>query len=162
MATKCFFVKPVDNEAGNTDHWIRPDTGEKFSVKSHWDLPVGAMFYATWMEEVADRCGPDGKSIMVITPGGGWMIDGRASNCDSPCKHCGVPYKDHKNEISGQSLPAANSCDQYEDSRPHKCWVRHGQLPLITVDKDGITCGAGSGSILIGEYHGFLKNGELT
>jgi hypothetical protein len=40
--------------------------------------------------------------------------------------------------------------------------VRHGEAPNITVDKNGVTCGAGAGSIQCGSYHGFLRNGELV
>lgn len=76
--------------------------------------------------------GPDGMSLVVICPGGkAWHIDSRASNCDMP------------------------------DDNVHRCWVRHGVPPLITVDKNGVTCGAGAGSILQPNYHGFLTNGEF-
>jgi lambda family phage portal protein len=55
----------------------------------------------------------------VRTPGGTWDIDGRASNCTRP------------------------------DDDTHRCWVRHGdpRTGVVHVDKDGDTCGAGSGSI---------------
>jgi hypothetical protein len=57
-----------------------------------------------------------------------------------------------------------SNCTDREDALKggHKCWVRHGDAPLITVDKNGKTCGAGGGSILSGSYHGFLRNGELV
>lgn len=46
----------------------------------------------------------------------------------------------------------------------HKCWVRHGdpRASNVTVDKNGDTCSAGAGSILAGDYHGFLQAGVLT
>jgi len=131
MGVKCYIVEPAKEE-GKTDHWVRKDTGEILNVSSHWDLPVGAMFYATWLEGVEGMCGSDGKSIAVVTPGGVWFIDSRASNCALP------------------------------DDNTHKCWCRHGEMPGLTVDKNGNTCAAGSGSIIIGEYHGYLINGELT
>jgi hypothetical protein len=40
--------------------------------------------------------------------------------------------------------------------------VRHGEPPQITVDKRGLTCHAGAGSIALGSYHGFLHNGVFT
>jgi hypothetical protein len=40
--------------------------------------------------------------------------------------------------------------------------VKHGTAPNLHVDKAGLTCQAGAGSILCGNYHGFLHNGELT
>jgi hypothetical protein len=77
--------------------------------------------------------GPDGRCLMVILPNGHeWMIDGRASNCTKP------------------------------DDWQHRCWVRHGDPPHLTVDKNGVTCQAGAGSILAGDYHGFLRNGRLV
>ena len=75
----------------------------------------------------------DGPHLVVILPNGQpWNIDSRASNCT-------LPY-------------------DYE----HRCWVRHGEPPNITVDKNGLTCAAGAGSIMAGDYHGFLQNGALT
>jgi hypothetical protein len=75
--------------------------------------------------------GSDGISLMVKTPGGEWCVDARCSNCTLP------------------------------DDNEHKCWVRHGSPPDITVDKNGKTCSAGAGSIAQPRYHGFLRNGYL-
>lgn len=81
------------------------------------------------------RKGPDGHTLIVKTPGGLWSVDGRASNCTRPT------------------------------DTEHYCWVRHGTPPMITVDKNGNTCGCGC-SIGQGQnysaYHGFLRNGELV
>lgn len=98
------------------------------------DAPVGAIWENTWYEERAFEqwCGPDGKSFTCRTPAGDWCIDSRASNCDK------------------------------KDDNVHKCWCRHGEAPNLTVNKVGNTCNAGAGSIAIGNYHGFLRNGELT
>lgn len=101
---------------------------------------VGAMWYADYyMHEGTNFCkGPDGHCLVVRTPGGDWIVDSRASNCTLP------------------------------DDDVHKCWVRSGEPPNITVGKAGFTCSAGAGSIAIGTqgtpnyYHGFLQNGELT
>lgn len=96
------------------------------------DAPEGAMYDAEWLPE-AFGVGEDGRRLHVVCPGGfTWHIDGRASNCTLP------------------------------DDKVHKCWVRHGVVPNITVDKDGVTCSAGGGSIIAGKYHGFLRNGEFT
>lgn len=97
------------------------------------NAPAGAMWNADWMETIQDEpLGPDGKYLVVRTHGGDWEIDGRARNCTRP------------------------------DDNVHKCWVRHGVPPNITVNKNGNTCNAGAGSIIVGGYHGFLRNGELT
>lgn len=75
----------------------------------------------------------DGRHLMATCPNGDvWDIDGRASNCTMP------------------------------EERTHRCWVRHGEPPDITVDKNGHTCSAGAGSIATGDYHGFLQNGSFT
>lgn len=81
-----------------------------------------------------DNC--EGRHLFVIVPEGHWWnIDGRASNCTM------------------------------KDDRTHRCWVRHGdptRPETLHVDKNGDTCSAGAGSILAGDYHGFLHNGQLV
>lgn len=82
--------------------------------------------------------GYDGRSVHVKLPSGNyWCIDGRCSNCTRP------------------------------DDKEHRCWIRHGEPPELTVDKNcepgQTTCSAGAGSIDDnGRYHGFLRNGYLT
>lgn len=138
-----------------TDEWQfnpnqlyhRADTGEKFTLRR---APIGAIWESPWMARYHGYCGPDGRSLHARCPGGDdWGIDSRASNCDSPCTHCGTAYHAHKGDL-GHS---------YEDARPHKCWVRHGEPPELTVDKAGVTCGAGAGSIQTSNWHGFLRSG---
>lgn len=89
---------------------------------------------AMWYADWYTRRGPDGHHLIVKTPGGCWHVDGRANNCTRL------------------------------DDDEHYCWVRHGQPPKITVDKNGNTCGCGC-SIGQGagyrDYHGFLRDGEL-
>ena len=75
----------------------------------------------------------DGLHLLAVLPDGSmWDVDGRASNCAMP----------HDNL--------------------HRCWVRHGEPPTITVDKAGRTCAAGAGSVAVGTYHGFLRDGCFT
>lgn len=96
-------------------------------------FPVGAIFDADWYHDCSELCGPDGKCMCVQVPGGHlWMIDSRAGNCTMP------------------------------DDTKHKCWVRHGEAPNLTVDKNGLTCQAGAGSIQTENWHGFLTNGILS
>ena len=101
----------------------------------------GDMFWAPWYHEPEwkhfyckwDNCNDQLGHLIVILPNGDkWDTDGRASNCTMP------------------------------EDRLHRCWVKHGEPPNVTVDKNGNTCQAGAGSILSGDYHGFLHNGELT
>lgn len=87
---------------------------------------------AMWYADWMRGIGPDGRYLMARVPGGSdWAIDGRASNCDMP------------------------------DDNEHRCWVRHGEPPNITVDKNGNTCHAGGGSIQTSNWHGHLVNGEF-
>ena len=101
----------------------------------------GDIFWAPWKHDPKwqkfycpwDDCNdPRGHLICVLPNGFEWDIDSRANNCTMP------------------------------NDKTHRCWVRHGEPPNIHVDKNGHTCQAGAGSILSGNYHGFLHNGELT
>lgn len=85
--------------------------------------------------------GVDGRCLVVVLPNGHeWMIDGPASNCT----------------MKGE--------------KTHRCWIRHGTPPKLTVDKNAgtsdasapTTCAAGAGSIQGGDYHGFLQGGVFT
>jgi hypothetical protein len=94
----------------------------------------GRMFYISFS---GGHCGthepPCSRHLAVVLPNGYlWDIDGRASNCTM------------------------------KDDKQHRCWVRHGEPPTITVDKAGPTCKAGAGSIKVDGYHGFLKNGVFS
>lgn len=96
------------------------------------DAPPGASWDAWWLPN--SWAGPDGIHLMVRCPNGhDWHVDGQARNCTRP-------------------------------GEPHQCWVRHGDPRdcHVTVDKAGDTCAAGAGSILAGDYHGFLHDGTLT
>jgi hypothetical protein len=99
--------------------------------------PAGAMWYSDWVGAWAR--GPDGRSLNVVCPDGTeWLIDGPASNC-------------------------TKQDDRGPFGQAHRCWVRHGTPPNVTVDKSGLTCSAGGGSIMGRKgYHGFLRNGEFT
>lgn len=115
------------------DHIMITDDGRSMTIR---DAPPGAMWFADWLGDAWK--GPDGHALMVRCPDGhDWAIDAQASNCTM------------KN-------------DRGPFDKAHRCWVRHGTPPLITVDKNGRTCGAGAGSIQTPRYHGFLRNGEFT
>lgn len=55
--------------------WRRSDTGEVLELDA---APAGAMWYAPWYENVYK--GPDGRCLVVKTPGGDWIVDSKASN----------------------------------------------------------------------------------
>lgn len=132
--TQCacgYQFQPGDERQVFTDSvYERTDTKERFTFRK---APVGSMYYATWYEDIPDRCGPDGKALIVICPGNhAWHVDGKANNCTNP------------------------------EDKVHRCWVRHGIPPQVSVDKNGLTCNAGAGSISVPGWHGWLRNGVLT
>lgn len=142
--TKCFFLRDTGrtrerrveingwSAVAHDTLYDRSDTGEETTLH---DAPPGAMWWADWLNEkgLPFHPGPDGHVLMVRLPNGDdWSPDSRASNCGS------------------------------SDDNTHHCWVRHGEVPNITVDKNGHTCSAGAGSIASGSYHGFLRGGTLT
>jgi hypothetical protein len=111
-------------------NWKRSDgTGPEHVNQG--DFGIGAMYRAYWYKR------EDGTyshywdnqyeaDLIVITPGGDWNIDSRASNCT------------------------------LHSDRTHRCWVRVGVPPLISVGKGGVSCAAGAGSIRAGHWHGYL------
>jgi hypothetical protein len=124
--------------------------GEEFPEGAEYQLNLNVLFSrsdggplttlreasagAMWYADwwLPNNVGPDGHVLTVRIPGGhDWMVDGRASNCTR------------------------------KDDKTHRCWVRHGTPPLVTVDKNGDTCQAGAGSIQTDDWHGFLRNGFL-
>jgi hypothetical protein len=67
--------------------WSRPGTGAVYTIRPPTGsgvldadaAPVGAMWDADWFHELTPWHGPDGRSLMVRTPGGDWMVDGPVS-----------------------------------------------------------------------------------
>jgi hypothetical protein len=98
------------------------------------EAPPGAMWWCDWM---GTAWHPQlGRMFCVKLPDGtNWMPDTQANNCTMP--------EDH-------------------DQAHHHCWVVTGELPHLTISKDGPTCGAGAGSIQSTNYHGFLRDGYLV
>jgi hypothetical protein len=103
-------------------------------IETEWphQQDVGAMWRAAWLPKGFVWENETEAHLIVKTPGGDWDIDNRASNCTLP------------------------------NDKVHRCWVRHGEPPNVDVNKSGITCNAGAGSIVIGNWHGFLRNGYLV
>jgi len=147
---ECGYVfDPADNWQIFTNRlYRRIDNGQEMTLR---DAPPGAMYFADWMIENWDKMnlevpqpwgpGPDGHFLVVKCPplGHEWNVDARASNCDK------------------------------KQDNAHRCWVRHGdpKTGKVTVDKAGLTCNAGAGSILVGKegtpsfWHGHLIDGWL-
>jgi hypothetical protein len=141
MPIKCFLIEPIygDGDIGYEAFdrrpivgWVRSDTGERH--ERNCEFGAGAMWFATWYgPKYSEWQNQAGPPLIVRCPGE------RDWNIDSRCSNCGLP-----------------------DDRLHRCWVRHGEPPNITVDKAGVTCSAGAGSIVLPNWHGFLRNGELV
>lgn len=117
--------------------WERSDTGERADHLNAFG--PGAMWFVEWYRN--DETGlymvpgfgtQPYAPLCVRTPGGDWLLDQRASNCGKP------------------------------DDSTHRCWVRHGTAPAITVDKNGDTCTAGGGGIVFTNWCGFLRDGYLV
>ncbi len=96
---------------------------------------LGNLWYAHWMPLNWEWDNKTDYNLMAMTPDGWeWNIDSRAANC------------------------------ALKEDRLHRCWCRHGDPETgdIHVDKNGLTCQAGGGSIQTKGYHGFLHNGFFT
>jgi hypothetical protein len=81
------------------------------------------------------------------------------SNCDGFHLHAVLPTGDHWDIDS-----RASNCTMKDDGL-HRCWVRHGDPRKgepVHVDKNGLTCQAGAGSIVVPKWHGFLHSGLLV
>lgn len=154
---KCFLVVPTFGEllkyadGERREHWspdreiiewTRQDTGERAEHLS--TFPAGAMWYAYWMPPNWCWDNETEPHLIVRCPNPvnndpndlfvnthDWDVDSRCSNCGSP------------------------------QDRLHRCWIRHGAPPNVHVDKAGVTCKAGAGSIALPRWHGFLTNGVL-
>lgn len=101
----------------------------------------------------------------------------RYHKVEARCEASGLGYHNAKTPIeripasdASISFASAHEARQWAsnctmpDDKNHKCWVRHGRPEdgTLHVDKNGHTCAAGAGSIVAGNYHGFLHNGHLT
>jgi hypothetical protein len=97
------------------------------------NLEPGCLYWIDYLPETFFWDNHVGPHLAAVLPNGHhWYIDSRASNCTLP------------------------------EDRTHRCWVRHGEIPNIHVDKNGHTCSAGAGSIWVEDYHGFLHHGKFT
>lgn len=143
---RVFWLEPTGERDERENHlYRRGDTGELTTLGA---APAGAMWDAHWMASEC-RTGPDGITLCVKLPNGStWSVDQQCSNC-----------------TRDQYGPTAEFPEgRCWLGRTHYCWVRHGdpRTGTIHVDKNGETCSAGAGSILSGDYHGFLHDSHLV
>lgn len=121
----------VSRGAGYEAIYRHAETGEEYQT---WrDIPPGGIQMAPWLDRFYTA--QLGHCFNVKCPDGTWWCpDGMASNCSMP--------------------------DDFKQVK-HHCWVIEGQLPNISVTKNGPTCAAGAGSIQTPGWHGFLIDGWL-
>ncbi len=141
--------EPIPDGAVGHPPTALPGGGFQVHVKWRYDtasglLEPGCLYWTPWKHHRSDPAAqracwewdncedPRGHLMAVLPNGHEWDIDSRASNCTMP------------------------------NDKLHRCWVRHGEPPDVHVDKNGVTCAAGAGSIAVPGYHGFLHNGEFT
>ena len=137
--------------------FIRLNTGETLWRYSYYSLPPGAM----WLQEMWDiHTDLQGNEIARYKGNGDW------NNDDGFHLHVMLPGPPNEDgTISDFGHPwdvdsRANNCT-LPDDRIHRCWVREGTQPNVSVSKNGHTCAAGAGSIRVAWWHGFLRNGIL-
>lgn len=151
---KCFLVEKTGEhrevKTGITCDCGKPDCSRTVYKEPLWRRvdsgQVIGTYYdlppgAMWRAEWYEDhyTGFDGKCYVVMTPAGPWIIDSEASNCTR------------------------------KGDKTHRCWCREGLAPNLTVSKNGNTCSAGAGSILMTkagghkcDFHGFLRGGYLV
>jgi hypothetical protein len=119
------------------------DRSSKWSSKlPQYDTPSGEAEAGDlyWVDE---KCAEEGYCPH------GW------TNCDGKHLNGVTPDLWHWDMMS-----RASNCTLREDTL-HRCWVVHNNDGVIHVDKAGLTCQAGAGSIVSPKgWHGFLHNGQ--
>lgn len=130
---------------------VRPDGAPRRQIfrKTLYGTPDGSwigepqpgdLFFADWYHSGGTQChywnNCTGQHLICILPNGDtWDTNSRASNCTM------------------------------QEDKTHRCWVVKGDPSKgepVHVSKEGPTCAAGAGSIVSGNYHGFLHHGQLT
>lgn len=166
-----------DHELGGSDESYPPeaypatcDCGYGFLPSARRHILRRRLFATAQNDEVTwEQLQPGDLFYLNIDRGEEHYCHGRWTNCDGNHLHCVLPGGHHW-DIDGR----ASNCTMKEDT-VHRCWVRHGdptrRLPVgpdgawrngvIHVDKNGLTCRAGAGSIAVPEFHGFLHHGML-
>lgn len=97
----------------------------------------GDMFWADWMHY------QDGKCPY-------W------DNCNNPKGHLVVVCP---NGVAFDTDMRATNCNKLQD-RLHRCWEKKGEPPLVTIG--GPLSDNGVGSIQCGNWHGYLRDGNLV
>jgi hypothetical protein len=123
IGVRCFWLEKVG------DRWKRADTGQEF--ESPHLAGEGALYDAPWirgtnwrgtLEQDLLKAYPDGLTVVVITPGGPWVIDGPSydGTAHHPCPwtRTGDPRSPSTFSVS----PSINQTGSYHG------WLRDGEL----------------------------------
>lgn len=98
--------------------WVRKDTGQTMQLD---EAPAGAMWYAPWLEGIPDfQNTPDGRVLIVRTPGGEWNIDSKSTN-GGGWTRSGTPPKVTAN-------PSILTGKKADGNWIYHGWLRDGQL----------------------------------
>lgn len=125
LLIRCFYI-----EFESKEHCLLQLRAGKVPAGAVWDIGKFGNY----------QKGPDGRSLVVMTPQGEWFIDGKSYTCTR------------------------------KDDHEHRCWVRHGspEEGNFCINKKGNTCESGAGSIRIVQrknqvslYHARLMKNTL-
>jgi hypothetical protein len=157
------YRKAVPDWPHDDPHW--PDRcgfcGEPFEHAEMWQTNGDPLMRVTEVVPGTAVEVGDEYALSELPPGAMWLdpfprrwdvgFDGRALSVKLPDNHVW--------QVDGE----ATNCTRRGD-RTHRCWLREGEPPYVTVGNhpDDLTCSAGAGSIASPGYHGFLQNGVLT
>ncbi len=100
--------------------------------------------------------------VPMGSDGGAWAMDPR-TNLDTSFVPQGIGA-DLIATIEGWSREDVDTFAAESQARAAKA-IANGYFSksvIPVVDKNGLTCAAGAGSIQAGDYHGFLRDGEFT
>lgn len=138
--------------------WDHPGTMRRCDDPECADCPyekpyvgLGGSLRAVY--DTADGRLHPGDAYWLEHPVGRWC---RWTNCDGRHLHVMLP-NGHEWDV----MSRANNCTLPDDTT-HRCWQLTGEPGTWTAGKTQPTCSAGAGSILSGDYHGFLQGGVLT
>lgn len=96
--------------------YVRKDTGERMTLSA---ASPGAMWYADWFPDELKRA-PDGRVLILKTPGGDWNVDAKSTNGDGWTR-TGTP----PNVTANPSILIGKRAD---GSWHYHGWLRDGKL----------------------------------
>jgi hypothetical protein len=109
------FVETDERQVSHDQQYVDRRTGLVYTIHGSHHVPRphvpieaapdGAIWRATWYEDMPEFTGSDGHSYIVRTPGGDWAVDG----------------------------PSTDHASRPQPKRTGGGWQRHGSPPFLTV-----------------------------